>query len=193
MARIVAPACPKTVPTDSTALPIPRRARTTPTAVPTTPWRTLTVGSSLKPIVETTIYTDVVAPRYEASQEYRFGRSTWSWIMWQDASMNYDDQVRYIDLAAEMGYEYILIDALWDTEIGYDRMATLIAYAQSKNVDVFLWYNSNGHWNDAPQGPRHKLHNPIVRKKEMAWMQSQGVKGIKVDFLGGDKQVTMQR
>lgn len=158
----------------------------------TTPWRTLTVGSSLKPIVETTIYTDVVAPRYEASQEYRFGRSTWSWIMWQDASMNYDDQVRYIDLAAEMGYEYILIDALWDTEIGYDRMATLIAYAQSKNVDVFLWYNSNGHWNDAPQGPRHKLHNPIVRKKEMAWMQSQGVKGIKVDFLGGDKQVTMQ-
>ena len=27
---------------------------------------------------------DVVEPLYEPSQEYKFGRSTWSWIMWQD-------------------------------------------------------------------------------------------------------------
>jgi len=157
-----------------------------------TPWRTITVGSKLKPIVETTIPYDLVEPLYEPSQTYEYGRSTWSWIMWQDWSMNYNDQVTYIDLAAEMGYEYILIDALWDTRIGYEKMENLIDYAHSKEVDVFLWYNSNGHWNNAPQGPKHKMSSSIARRKEMEWLQKVGVKGLKVDFFGGDKQETMR-
>ena len=65
-----------------------------------TPWRTITVGASLQPIVETTVPFDVVEPMYEPSQKYQFGKSTWSWILWQDNSMNYDDQVKFIDLAA---------------------------------------------------------------------------------------------
>lgn len=157
-----------------------------------TPWRTITLGDNLKPIVETTVPFDVVKPLYEASQTYKFGRSTWSWIMWQDESAIYEDQVTYIDLAAKMGYEYILIDALWDTQIGYDRMPSLFKYAQSKGVDVFLWYNSNGSWNDAPQGAKQRMSNSIARKKEMKWLKSNGVKGIKVDFFGGDKQETMK-
>ncbi|PKQ61386.1 alpha-glucosidase [Labilibaculum manganireducens] len=157
-----------------------------------TPWRTITVSDDLKQIVETTISFDVVEPLYEPLQEYKYGRSTWSWIMWQDESMNYDDQVTYIDLAAEMGYEYILMDAMWDTQVGYDRMPSLIKYAQSKGVDVFLWYNSNGYWNDAPQGPKNKMNNTIIRKKEMKWLQSLGVKGLKIDFFGGDKQESMK-
>lgn len=157
-----------------------------------TPWRTITVGQNLKPIVETTIPYDVVEQLYEPSQEYKFGKSTWSWIVWQDQSMNYDDQVKYIDLAAAMGYEYILMDALWDTNIGKDRMKELIRYAASKKVEVFLWYNSNGPFNDAPQGPRNKMSASIERKKEMKWLQEAGVKGLKVDFFGGDKQETMR-
>ena len=157
-----------------------------------TPWRTITVGATLKPIVETTIPYDVVDPLYEPSQPYRFGRGTWSWIMWQDNSMNWDDQITFIDLAAEMGYEYILVDALWDAQVGYERMPALFKYAQSKGVDIFLWYNSNGFWNDAPQGPKQRMNNAITRKKEMQWLKSLGVKGLKVDFFGGDKQVTMQ-
>ncbi len=158
----------------------------------TTPWRTITVGDNLKPIVETTITYDVVDPLYEPSIDYRFGRGTWSWIMWQDDSMNWDDQITFINLAADMGYEYILVDANWHSNIGYERMPALINYAKSKNVDVFLWYNSNGYWNDAPLGPHNKMNNSIIRKREMKWMQSLGVKGIKVDFFGGDKQMTMQ-
>ncbi|RZL02089.1 MAG: glycoside hydrolase family 97 protein, partial [Pedobacter sp.] len=112
-----------------------------------TPWRTITVGDNLKPIVETTIPFDVVEPLYEPSQKYKFGRSTWSWIVWQDNSMNYDDQVKFIDLAANLKYEYILIDAFWDTNIGKERMKELISYAKSKGVGIFLWYNSNGQFN----------------------------------------------
>ena len=157
-----------------------------------TPWRTITVGETLKPVVETTVPWDVVTPRYTTKHDYKPGRSTWSWIVWQDDSMNYDDQVRYIDLAADMGYEYILIDAGWDQQIGYERMAQLIKYARSKQVDVFLWYSSSGYWNDIVQSPTNRMDNSIIRKQEMNWLQSQGVKGIKVDFFGGDKQETIR-
>ncbi|MDD4516367.1 glycoside hydrolase family 97 protein [Massilibacteroides sp.] len=157
-----------------------------------TPWRTITVGADLKPIVETTVPFDVVKPLYEPSREYRFGRSTWSWIMWQDNSVNYDDQLKYIDLSAAMGYEYVLIDGLWDKQIGADRIPDLCKYAQSEGVDVFLWYNSNGYWNNAPQGAKQRMHNSIVRKKEMKWLKSIGVKGLKVDFFAGDKQETIK-
>ncbi len=157
-----------------------------------TSWKTITVGDNLRPIVETTSAYDNVRPLYQPSQVFRPGRSTWSWILWQDESCNYNDQKIFIDLAADMGWEYILIDALWDKQIGYENMPSLIAYAQSKGVDAILWYNSNGAWNDAPQGPHHRMDTAPARQKEMAWMQSLGVKGIKVDFFGGDKQTTMK-
>lgn len=157
-----------------------------------TPWRTLTVGSTLKPIVETTVTWDVVEPLYETQHDYKFGRGTWSWILWQDGSINYDDQVKYVDLASAMGYEYVLIDNWWHRNIGHERMEQLIDYAQSKKVDIFLWYSSSGWWNDIVQGPINIMSDPISRKREMRWLQAQGVKGIKVDFFGGDKQETMR-
>ncbi|WP_406825535.1 glycoside hydrolase family 97 catalytic domain-containing protein [Pedobacter sp. KACC 23697] len=157
-----------------------------------TPWRTITVGSTLKPITETTIPFDVVEPQYKASKEYTFGRSTWSWLLWQDPSIKYDDQKTFIDLAASMGYEFALIDGGWEKNIGYNKIEELIAYAKTKGVGIFLWYNSNGFWNDAPQDPKNRMNTASARKQEMAWMQRMGVKGIKVDFFGGDKQETMK-
>lgn len=157
-----------------------------------TPWRTITVGKTLKPIVETTAPWNTVKPLYESSCDYKFGKSTWSWIVWQDASMNWDDQVKFIDLANTLGYQYILIDAGWDEQIGYEKMEKLVEYAHSKNVDVFLWFSSSGYWNDIVQSPINKMDNSIARKEVMRWMHKIGVKGIKVDFWGGDKQETMR-
>ena len=157
-----------------------------------TPWRTITLGSSLKPIVETTISYDLVEPLYAPATNYKPGRYTWSWLIWQDNSINYDDQVKFIDLAAAMGFEYCLVDNWWDTQIGRDRIPELSRYAQSKGVHLLLWYNSNGFANDAPQGPRNCMNTAIAREREMKWMQSIGIKGIKVDFFGGDKQEVMR-
>ena len=157
-----------------------------------TPWRTITVGSSLAPIVETTIPYDVVEPLYEASQQYKPSRYTWSWLIWQDGSINYDDQVKMVDVAAAQGYEAVLVDNWWDKQIGRKRIEELSKYAKSKKVSLMLWYNSNGFENDAPQTPRQIMNNSIARKKEMAWMKKIGVVGIKVDFFGGDKQETMK-
>jgi hypothetical protein len=157
-----------------------------------TPWRTITIGENLKPIVETTIAFDVVEPLYEPSKDYEFGRSTWSWLLWQDGSINFEDQKTYIDLSSELGYELALIDNWWDTRIGREKVEELARYAASKDVGISLWYNSNGFWSDAPQGPKNRMNTSVARKEEMAWLQSIGAKGIKVDFFGGDKQETMQ-
>ena len=157
-----------------------------------TPWRTITVARDLKPIVETTVAWDVVEPQYEASQVYEPSRGSWSWILKMDSNTTYPVQLQYIDFSAAMGWETILVDALWDTQIGRENMEKLAAYAKEKGVRLFVWYNSNGYWNDAPQGPRNIMNRSVTRRQEMAWLQKLGVKGIKVDFFGSDKQVMLQ-
>ena len=131
-----------------------------------TPYRTITFGPTLKPIVETTITWDVVEPLYEPSIDYKGSRNTWSWIIWQDASINYDDQVKFIDLAASLGWEGCLIDGGWYQNIGREGMEKLFAYCKQKGIRPWVWYNSNGGWNDAPQCARQCMHNSIVRKQE---------------------------
>ena len=157
-----------------------------------TPWRTITVGRSMKPIAETTAPWDNVTPLYDIDFDFRPGRGTWSWILWQDESINLRDLRKYVDLASEMGYEYALVDNWWDTNIGHDSIPSLVKYANEKNVDIWLWYSSSGYWNDIVQGPTSRMSNSIARKREMKWMKSLGIKGIKVDFFGGDKQETIR-
>ena len=156
-----------------------------------TPWRIITLGG-LKDIVETTAPWDLVQPKYKASKDYTYGKGAWSWIIKMDPSCNFDEQKRYIDFAAAMGWRSVLIDALWDVQIGYEKMEELAKYGRQKGVGIFLWYNSNGSWNDAPQSPLGKMDRSRVRRQEMAWMQKTGILGIKVDFFAGDKQPTMQ-
>lgn len=166
-----------------------------------TPWRTLTVSDNLKDIVETTVTWNVLSTeqnndaRINKMREVHkagYGRGAWSWIIADDASCNFDTQKEYIDFAAAMGWESLLIDAQWDRQIGRDRIAELAKYGKEKGVYLYLWYNSNGNWNDAPQTPRNCLNTAAVRQAEMEWLEKTGIRGIKVDFFGGDKQCTMQ-
>lgn len=157
-----------------------------------TPWRTITIGNSPACAVETTVTWDLVEQKYKASRQYEYGKGSWSWIIGMDSSCNFDEQKRYIDFSAAMGYTSVLVDALWDKQIGRERIAELARYGKQKGVGLYLWYNSNGSWNDAPQSPKGLMNSSHIRRQEMAWMQKTGIKGIKVDFFGGDKQPMMQ-
>ena len=159
-----------------------------------TPWRIITIGHTPANAIETTVPWDLVEQKYPASRDYSadYGKGMWSWIIGMDYSCNFAEQKRYIDFAAAMGYRSLLIDALWDVQIGRERIAQLSQYARTKSVGLYLWYNSNGAWNDAPQSPRGIMNDPRKRREEMKWMQEIGVLGIKVDFFGGDKQPMMQ-
>lgn len=153
-----------------------------------TPWRVLTIGS-LKTVTESTLGTDVATPTIDLDFSYvKPGLASWSWIILKDDSTIYDVQKKYIDFAADRQWPYCLIDANWDETIGYEKMQDLIDYADDKGVGILLWYNSSGDWNTTPQTPKSKLLSHGNRDAEFARIKEMGVKGVKVDFFGGDGQ-----
>ncbi len=153
-----------------------------------TPWRVITIGS-LKTIAESTLGTDLAdkatLPR---ASWIRPGKAAWSWPQLGDRSANFDTQKKFIDYTADMGWSYCLIDAWWDRQIGYDKMKELADYARTKNVGILLWYNSAGDWNTVKQTPRDKLLTHESRVQEFGRLQAMGIKGVKIDFFGGDGQ-----
>jgi alpha-glucosidase len=153
------------------------------------PWRLITIGS-LNTIVESTMGTDLAPPSRiaNAGSFVKPGHASWSWALLKDDSIVYDVQKRFIDYASDMHWAYCLIDVNWDSKIGYDKIRELAAYAAKKNVGLILWYNSAGSWNDAPYTPRNTLITRDSRLKEFARLKEMGIKGVKIDFFGGDGQ-----
>jgi hypothetical protein len=152
----------------------------------TTPWRVLAIGS-LKTVMESTLGTDLAPPAIAFDKaRLKPGHASWSWAILKDEGTVFDTQKRFIDYAADMGWNYTLVDADWDRRIGDAKMKELADYAKTKNVGMLAWYNSAGDWNDTEQSPKSALLNKPDRAREFARMKAIGVKGIKVDFFGGD-------
>ena len=156
------------------------------------PWRVVVVGETPATILETNVVTDLSAPsKLQDTSWIKPGRVSWSW--WSDKGSPYDYNrlVPFVDLSADMGWEYALVDLGWEFMIN-GNAEQLIEYANSKSVDIILWYNSGGDHNQLYGGVRDKLVDPKIRQAEMAKLQKWGVKGIKVDFMQSDKQYLMQ-
>jgi alpha-glucosidase len=157
-----------------------------------TPWRIVTIGS-LKTIAESTLGTDLApAAVLNDTSFVKPGKASWSWINSKDDNITFDEQKKYIDYAAGMQWQYCLIDADWDTKIGYDKVAELSAYAKQKNVGLLLWYNSAGDWNTIKYHPKDVLLTKEGREKEFSRLQAMGIKGVKIDFFGGDGRSMIQ-
>jgi hypothetical protein len=157
-----------------------------------TPWRIVSIGS-LKTIMESTLGTDLAKPAIKMDTGFiKPGKSAWSWVLLKDDSTVFNVQKRFIDYAADMNWQYCLTDADWDKKIGYEKAAELAAYATSKKIGLILWYNSAGAWNTTPYSPRNKLVTKESRVNEFSRLEKMGVKGVKIDFFGGDGQSFVQ-
>jgi hypothetical protein len=157
-----------------------------------TPWRLIVMGS-LKTVTESMLGVDLADPPAStaatpAGVADMPGKASWSWPLLGDSETNYDTQRRFIDYAHDMGWQYCLIDALWDTQIGEEKLAELVDYARGKDVKILVWYNSAGDWNAAPQTPRDQMLTHASRVAVFEKLQAMGVAGLKVDFFGGDGQ-----
>jgi hypothetical protein len=153
-----------------------------------TPWRIIVIGS-LKTIVESTLGTDLAKNAITVDKSnIKPGISSWSWVLLKDDSTVYAVQKKFVDYAADMNWEYCLIDAEWDQKIGYEKMQELVDYAKQKNIGIILWYNSAGSWNTVKYTPKDKLVTRESRMQEFTLLQKMGVKGMKIDFFGGDGQ-----
>ncbi|HOQ03609.1 MAG TPA: glycoside hydrolase family 97 catalytic domain-containing protein [Anaerohalosphaeraceae bacterium] len=158
-----------------------------------TPWRLVIVGRDLGAIVESTLATDVAEPSKVKDLSFvRPGRAAWSWLRYDSEGTKLPYLQEYLEMAGKLGWEYMLVDADWDRLVGYEKIAELARQARQKGVELILWYNSNGEWNTAPMTPKNRVHLPDVRREEFARLRQMGIRGIKVDFFGGDKQAAMQ-
>ncbi|SEN42476.1 Glycosyl-hydrolase 97 C-terminal, oligomerisation [Chitinophaga rupis] len=157
-----------------------------------TPWRIIAIGS-LKTIAESTLGTDLApAAALKDTSFIKPGKASWSWINSKDENITFDEQKKYVDYAADMHWQYCLIDVNWDTKIGYDKIAELSAYAKQKKVGLILWYNSAGDWNTITYHPKDLLLTKEGREKEFSRLQAMGIKGVKIDFFGGDGRSMIQ-
>ena len=157
-----------------------------------TPWRIITIGS-LKTIAESTLGTDLAPKAINIDQSFiKPGKASWSWINSKDDNIIFSEQKKYIDYAADMHWQYCLVDADWDRKIGYDSIKILSDYAAKKNVALLLWYNSAGDWNTVTYTPKDKLLKKEGREKEFSRIKAMGIKGVKIDFFGGDGQSMIQ-
>lgn len=155
------------------------------------PWRIMAIGS-LTDLMESTLGTDLATPAVAMDTSFvKPGHSSWSWAILKDDYTTFDVQKKFIDYAADMHWDYTLIDADWDQKIGYEKLKELVDYATKKNIGILVWYNSSGDWNQSPMTPKSKLLTHQQRVAEFSRLQKIGVKGVKVDFFGGDGQSFM--
>jgi alpha-glucosidase len=154
----------------------------------TLPWRVVIIGDSAARILESDLVLDL-SPASKAGDWswIKPGRAAWSWWSKSDSPKHAEDLNAFTDLAAEMGWEYALVDANWNF-MQTGTIDDVIAHAKAKNVGLLFWYNSGGPHNDVTEAPRDRMADRNVRRAEFAKLQAWGVKGVKVDFWHSDKQ-----
>ena len=154
----------------------------------TTPWRVIAIGD-LATVANSTLGTDLAAPAIEMDTDFiKPGISSWSWGLLKDDATVYPVQKAFVDHAADMHWQYTLVDADWDSKIGDEKMQMLVDYATTKNVGILVWYNSSGSWNETPYTPKGKLLTANLRAEQFSKLEKMGVKGVKIDFFAGDGQ-----
>lgn len=154
-------------------------------------WRTFVLGDSPGAIVESTLVNDINPPTTMTDLDWvRPGRVSWSW--WADPMSPTDGgkMKKWVDWAAEMGWEYVCIDANWPM-MDNGNVHEVIRYAKSKNLGVLMWYNGGGPINIVTEKPRDALFFAEVRKFELNMLRQWGVNGLKVDFFQSDKPEIM--
>lgn len=154
----------------------------------TTPWRLVVIGPSLNTLQQTTLVTDLnPASKIKDTSWIKPGRASWSWWSKGSTTRDFDIQKKYIDFNANMGWEYVLIDAGWP-KMENGTMEDLVKYASTKGVGIFLWYHSGMGREKDTLSMANLMAFPDSRKKEFERIQQWGVKGVKVDFFDSDKQ-----
>jgi hypothetical protein len=153
-----------------------------------TPWRFMVISYNLADIAQSNRVFDLAPPAPPSDTGWiKPGVASWSWLTDHDSSRDLGKLKAHIKLAADMGWEYSLVDANWN-RIAPDAMEKLVADANAKGVGLLFWYNSGGRHNAVTEEPRNIMDDRGKRRAEFAKLQKLGVKGVKIDFFHSDKQ-----
>ncbi len=161
-----------------------------------TPWNVLMVADSPAALATTSLVQTLAAPSKIADTSWiKPGKVAWDWWNGSQAAvpnpgMNTATYRAFVDFAAEMGLEYIMIDEGWSVGSAIEPvkgsdvtrhkpeldLPAVVAYAKSKGVGVWVWLQ----WEQ------------LERQMDaaLATYARWGIKGIKIDFMNrADQQM----
>ena len=151
----------------------------------TFPWRYGVVGN-LADIVESDL-TDNLCKRTTGDFSWvQPGVTAWMWLTEGHSGQHNPETIRkYVDLASEMGWKYLLLDEGWQpsTSNGYEGyykdFDDLLAYAESKGVSFLVW-------------SRLADLDTAEKRERLADWASKGIAGVKFDFVEAECLDRMQ-
>lgn len=154
-----------------------------------TPWRMVVCGSP-KTIFETTMTENLCPPTEMTDLSWiKPGVSAWYWggsdggksEITNTYGSLHKGEWAHCELAADMGWNYYLIDAGWNNS----WFPTFVNNANAKGVDCLLWGDSRLIYSKA-------FSNENMNATLKQW-KDWGIKGIKVDFWEDESKEAMAR
>ena len=152
------------------------------------PWRVLIVGRQPGRLVESDLVLNLSTPCQLPDTSWVLpGKMAWDHWWSGDVKMDTATLKEYIQLAADMGWPYQLIDWQWygpfnkpDADITKINPAVdmdeVRRFAAEKSVRLWLWL----YWADADRNDAYK--------KAFALYEKWGMAGVKIDFMDRDDQ-----
>lgn len=152
------------------------------------PWRTFIMGTRLATIVESVMVENLNPSSSLSDMSWiEPGVAVFPWWGNYLANSYIDTLKMYVDLAAEMNWEWIEFDVslvgspfrtskLWETT---KWLPDFTAYAKSKGINVYGWDEIK------------VLKEPEGREYIYGKYLDLGIKGIKIDFIDSDRQYAM--
>ena len=148
----------------------------------TTPWRVVIVGQTLNALVNADIVHNV-AKKPEASlfadaSWIRPGRAVWRFLDGGDNT--FDGVKQFTALAERLGFEYHVVEGLWQrwTE---DQLREFMADAAQRKVGIWLWKNSRD------------LMTVEQQREFFDQCKALGVVGAKIDFFDHEAKEMIDR
>lgn len=152
-----------------------------------TPWRVTLTGPDLNTLVNSDIVHNLcpppdatMFPQGFTTPWIRPGRALWNW--WSDSSLDQAQQKEWVDKAAELGFEFYLVDAGWEKawelpeKNKWVALKELCDYAKGKNVSIFVWK----HWSG--------IGTSETRREFFRRCAEAGAVGVKIDFMDSESR-----
>jgi alpha-glucosidase len=160
-----------------------------------TPWRIIEIGKDLNALVNCDIIANVsppfdpkLFPKGYNSDWIKPGRSVWSWLA-ATRSVTLENMKHFSDLAAQLGFEYNLVDegwSNWKDSVGkrdqWDMMKELVDYSAKKGVKIWVWKAY------PDRGGIPGIKEPEKRREFLKRCKDLGIAGLKVDFFDSESQ-----
>jgi alpha-glucosidase len=152
------------------------------TSAKLSPWRVILVCKGLNNLVNTDAITSLNPPPDRVlfkNQAYiKSGRSVWSWMTRDTNYMKPRHEERYIDYAANLNFEYVLIDEGWEKQWPdkWKQLKEISDYGKTKHVGIWVWENSAG------------IRDSVVRCRFLDSVKKAGAVGVKVDFMNSEEK-----